>query len=526
MPNEKFETRAGAGHVVRTLASEVPGSSIAAMGVALAMYLYELSRMSSFQTVADSSNGPRLISGIAAIVASLALGFAYARRPRMRLHRHTALILAIAAVFMATVLATLNASLPVAGTLRSAALHLLPLLLLTFWMEPMLGLSARNAATLFSLSIILLGALNLLTCLLRTTSSPLVVATFPVVSMLCLCWFKDRLEVFYGAGLEHGPSDSPFDIDASLIPTDSTHRGTVSSLYFMQPLVLCPIGYGYIHYSWVSAQDGADASMLIQASAAVGTIAGGLLLLTLISHFWGRRKLAQYNLFTLLVLLFALSLVNLPGIGAPYPYIVFLNVAQKITFFFVFMAPFLIPGTSSLLCMWCLGFALYQLGKLASNAMCYWLDSTPYHALVSLCLFVSAACVVVGTVLDQGSHSYQSESDDEARCTEMAAGYPATPAPSRAEMPAQTAPCPEPAKGAQRSLHSTCHIVARDLMLTRREEDVLILAAQKLAAHEIAEELVIGDSTAKTHLKNLYVKLGVHSRAELDEFLESYGREG
>ena len=526
MSNKKFETRAGAGHVVRTLASEVPGSSIAAMGVALAMYLYELSRMSSFQTVADSSNGPRLISGIAAIVASLALGLAYARRPRMRLHRHTALILAIATVFMATVLATLNASLPASGTFYSVALHLLPLLLLTFWMEPMLGLSARNAAALFSLSIILLGALNLLTCLLRTTSSPLVVATFPVVSMLCLCWFKDRLEVFYGAGLEHGPSDSPFDIDASLIPTDSTHRGTVSSLYFMQPLVLCPIGYGYIHYSWVSAQDGADASMLIQASAAVGTIAGGLLLLTLISHFWGRRKLAQYNLFTLLVLLFALSLVNLPGIGAPYPYIVFLNVAQKITFFFVFMAPFLIPGTSSPLCMWCLGFALYQLGKLASNAMCYWLDSTPYHALVSLCLFVSAACIVVGTVLDQGSHSYQSESDDEARCTEMAAGYPATPAPSRAEMPAQTVPCPEPAKGAQRSLHSICHTVARDLMLTRREEDVLILAAQKLAAHEIAEELVIGDSTAKTHLKNLYVKLGVHSRAELDEFLESYGREG
>ena len=108
----------------------------------------------------------------------------------------------------------------------------------------------------------------------------------------------------------------------------------------------------------------------------------------------------------------------------------------------------------------------------------------------------------------------------------MAAGYPTAPAPSRAEMPAQAAPCPEPARDARRSLHSTCHAVARDLMLTRREEDVLILAAQKMAAREIAEELVIGDSTAKTHLKNLYVKLGVHSRAELDDFLDSYGREG
>ena len=35
-----------------------------------------------------------------------------------------------------------------------------------------------------------------------------------------------------------------------------------------------------------------------------------------------------------------------------------------------------------------------------------------------------------------------------------------------------------------------------------------------LPAPEIARELSVSTSTAKTHLRNLYAKLGAHSRAE------------
>jgi two-component system nitrate/nitrite response regulator NarL len=49
--------------------------------------------------------------------------------------------------------------------------------------------------------------------------------------------------------------------------------------------------------------------------------------------------------------------------------------------------------------------------------------------------------------------------------------------------------------------------------LTDREQEVLELLAEGLSAPQIADRLVVGASTVKTHLKNLYGKLGVGDRA-------------
>jgi DNA-binding CsgD family transcriptional regulator len=49
--------------------------------------------------------------------------------------------------------------------------------------------------------------------------------------------------------------------------------------------------------------------------------------------------------------------------------------------------------------------------------------------------------------------------------------------------------------------------------VTRRELEVLQLAATGYSAREIAEYLVIGNSTVTTHFENLYPKLGVSDRA-------------
>lgn len=53
--------------------------------------------------------------------------------------------------------------------------------------------------------------------------------------------------------------------------------------------------------------------------------------------------------------------------------------------------------------------------------------------------------------------------------------------------------------------------------LTKRERQVLGLMAAGFSSPEIAEQLVIAVSTARSHIKNIYGKLNVHSRYEAIE---------
>ncbi len=48
--------------------------------------------------------------------------------------------------------------------------------------------------------------------------------------------------------------------------------------------------------------------------------------------------------------------------------------------------------------------------------------------------------------------------------------------------------------------------------LTQREREVLVLMGQGLTRREIAERLVVSPHTARTHVQNVLLKLGVHSQ--------------
>lgn len=64
-------------------------------------------------------------------------------------------------------------------------------------------------------------------------------------------------------------------------------------------------------------------------------------------------------------------------------------------------------------------------------------------------------------------------------------------------------------------------ILAAERNLTSRETEVLVLAAQGRNRKIISGELFISEETAKTHLRNIYNKLEVHSHQELIDLVHS-----
>jgi LuxR family maltose regulon positive regulatory protein len=60
--------------------------------------------------------------------------------------------------------------------------------------------------------------------------------------------------------------------------------------------------------------------------------------------------------------------------------------------------------------------------------------------------------------------------------------------------------------------------------LTARERDVLRFLPSRLTLGEIADELYVSVNTLKFHLKLIYRKLGVNSRAEAAEYARSWSK--
>ncbi len=65
-----------------------------------------------------------------------------------------------------------------------------------------------------------------------------------------------------------------------------------------------------------------------------------------------------------------------------------------------------------------------------------------------------------------------------------------------------------------------CEQLAQEYGLTPREAEVLTLIAQRKTRAEMEQELFLSQNTVKTHVRHVYAKLGVHSKADVYELVE------
>lgn len=68
---------------------------------------------------------------------------------------------------------------------------------------------------------------------------------------------------------------------------------------------------------------------------------------------------------------------------------------------------------------------------------------------------------------------------------------------------------------------SSCSVIAREAGLSARETEVFELIVKGRDLPYIADKLVVSKNTVRTHMKNIYTKLGVHSKQEAIDLVDA-----
>lgn len=549
---------------VRATIERVSGGAIAIFGLALALFAYESSRMSAFQNVQAQTTLLDLTPSAAIIFAIVALLIGYEKHPTLRIHRHPLAGFALATLFALSSLALARNGFIVPQSnwisfLARCARNISVILMLACWMEAILPKRAHDVGTVLALAIIALAGLNVLSALFKEGAAHILVAVVPFLSMACLYWYKDHEVLEQSSSITSADAYAALKVDAALMPESVTGTAIASTLLnFLIPLGCYSFVFGYMHYAWIPTQDGTVASLAIQLAAALGTLIAGIVLLCLVATFWGRRKIELYNFFALSIMVLALCITALASDRFTFMYVVPLNIAQKIAMFFIWMAPFLVPHRRSAMTSWCWALLLYQAGKLASSSASSFIDQDTYLVLALAFAGLLIMGSIFGLVLGQNRSSTAvaegkalvEESNAFRACKREpfegsnAADHPTakttedptkidclngnaqkgTPGDSEearenaqaASISLQGSRAGEPAaQNERRALVLSCSGIAKSYQLTRREEEVLQLLSEGMTAKDVAETLVVSSSTAKTHMRNIYAKLGIHTQNEL-----------
>ena len=69
-----------------------------------------------------------------------------------------------------------------------------------------------------------------------------------------------------------------------------------------------------------------------------------------------------------------------------------------------------------------------------------------------------------------------------------------------------------------------CDLLIKEKALTPRESEIIKLLARGRNAPYIQEKLVLSRNTVKTHVANIYAKVGVHSQQDLIDIVEAHAR--
>ena len=106
---------------------------------------------------------------------------------------------------------------------------------------------------------------------------------------------------------------------------------------------------------------------------------------------------------------------------------------------------------------------------------------------------------------------------------------PATPKPIKVETPADEPqdqaplnPLEIPVRPVLDRVTKQCEAIRLAFRLSDRETEVMEHIARGDTVARIAEKLGVSENTVRTHTKRVYTKLGIHSKQELGDLVQSF----
>lgn len=473
---------------VRRFAACTPQSASVVAGLACALIMMEVQRMPVAHSVSFSMFAP--VPYLAEAFALMVLAFLVWRYPARRLSNSAILRGAVG------FLATLSTWLVLWGTGLDETLMFVVRavyrastgLLVVLWAERLMGLGSWREGCLIAAAIIVSGAL---TCLLSVVPANVlegILVLLPLVAAGAFLTYRGRPGDGSSSAL---PSISPAEHHPLPAFSLETTRDIVAAAGLLAFPLLCRSPMISTQSAWMPLQDGFTMDQAMQLSIGAGTILGGVAVALIIRFAWNRSFVLVLDLLVLPLSLVSLYTAQLVGMLFVLHFLI-VDSTYKVVLFYIMMVPFLFPemrkGPRSVVPLYA-SFAF----MIAMRALFSGLHSLLPESLYATLVGSSGAAVLCWSSLAR-----------------FAVGASPEATPSQVSGASETSPL-----GQRPDIVAACSALGDRFELTPREREIFLLLAQNYRAPYIAEKLVVSQSTVKTHMRNLYAKLGVHSQAEL-----------
>lgn len=460
---------------IRSRAFSWRGMPLAVLGVACALMVLEIQRMPVAHVVSFSMFAPLPYAAEAALIAGLGWR---AARGRPALSASTAVRVGVAALASVSAWLVLEGSAFSSSTMLAVRMvyRMATGLLVVLWSERLLPLGGRRAALVIAAACTASGVATLVLAAVPTAFASPVLVALAVVGGAAFVAFRPAGDAPESAAL------------AAALPTFSCRswreRAAAVGLLCL-PLLSRGTTTSTLQ-AWMPLQQ-AGAGLAMQAAIGCGILLGAVVIALIVRFAWNRSFVLVFDLVVVPVSFLSLYTAQMVSDLWPLHFLI-VDSTYKVVLFYVMMTPFLFParkeGEASSASAY--GVFAFMIGARAVFiALQDVLAPSPYAAL---CVVIVVASFVATGVL-------------------VLLVFRETAAAQRSQ--------PSGAPPVSLDVETACAVLADRFELTPREREVFALLARNYRAPYIAEKLVVSQSTVKTHMRNLYAKLGVHSQAEL-----------